>query len=148
MAMPKSVTRTNKDGITFVDNVARTQYTLKELTRAALRDTGKYVCSRFRTSYYANFKRKKRRVWRYTQYWVRKREENLQVGVKPNGFYGLFQEFGSSKTKKLGLLQKAVKDNIPTIIQIQSKYLSALESEARALALINEGEYKGGADGE
>lgn len=148
MAMPKSVTRTNKDGITFVDNVARTQYTLKELTRAALRDTGKYVCSRFRTSYYANFKRKKRRVWRYTQYWVRKREGNLQVGVKPNGFYGLFQEFGSSKTKKLGLLQKSVKNNIPMIVKIQSQYLSALESEARAIALIRDKEYKGGADGE
>lgn len=148
MAIPKSVTRINKDGITFVDNVARTQYTLEELTRAALRDTGKYVCSRFRMSYYSHFKRKKRRVWRYTQYWVRKREGNLQVGVKPNGFYGLFQEFGSSKTKKLGLLQKAVKENIPMIIKIQSKYLSALENEARALALIDEGEYQGGADGE
>ena len=45
MAMPKSVIRiNNKNGITFIDNVDRTKYTLRELTRAALRDTGKYVC--------------------------------------------------------------------------------------------------------
>lgn len=92
--------------------------------------------------------RKKRRVGRATQWWVRRRELNLQVGIKPNGFYGGYQELGSSKTKKLGLLQKAVKENIPMIIKIQSQYLSALESEARAVALIHDKVYKGGADGE
>ena len=36
MAMPKSVVRmNNKNGITFIDNVDRTKYTLRELTRAA-----------------------------------------------------------------------------------------------------------------
>ena len=149
MAIPTRVIRINhKNGITFIDNVDRTKYTVREVTRAALRDTGKYVCNRFRKNYYSAFKRKKHRVGRATQYWVRKRENNLQVGVKPNGFYGLFQEFGSSKTKKLGLLQKSVKNNIPMIVKIQSQYLSALESEARAIALIRDKEYKGGADGE
>ena len=124
MAMPKSVVRiNNKNGITFIDNVERTQYTLRELTRAALRDTGKFVCNRFRKNYYSVFKRRKRRVGRATQYWVRKR-------------------------KKLGLLQKSVKENIAMIVKIQSQYLSALESEARAVALIRDKEYKGGADGE
>ena len=149
MAMPKSVVRiSNKNGVTFIDNVDRTQYTLRELTRAALRDTGKFVCNRFRKNYYSVFKRKKRRVGRATQYWVRKRENNLQVGIKPNGFYGGFQELGSSKTKKLGLLQKSVKENIPMIVKIQSQYLSALRSESRAVALIHDKVYKGGADGE
>ena len=58
-----------------------------------------------------------------------------------------FQELGSSKTKKLGLLKETVQDNIPKIIEIQSKYLSGLESESKALSMINEQEYKGGADG-
>ena len=149
MAMPKSVVRmNNKNGITYIDNVDRTKYTLRLLTRDGIRDTGKYVCNRFRKNYYSTFRRRKRRVGRATQYWVRKRENNLQVGIKPNGFYGLFQELGSSKTKKLGLLQKSVKTNIPMIVKIQSQYLSALESEARALAIIRDKEYKGGADGE
>lgn len=148
MPVPKSVTKISKDGVTFISNVDRVQYTLTELTRAALRDTGKFVCSKFRRSYYSVFKRRKGRVGKYAQYWVRKRENNLQVGVKPFAFYGLFQETGSSKTKKLGLLQKAVKENIPEIIKIQSKYLSGLENEAKALSMINESEYIGGADGE
>lgn len=148
MPLPKSVTKINKDGVQFISNVDRVQYTLEELTRAALRDTGKFVCNRFRKSYYSTFKRRKGRVGKYTQYWVRKRENNLQVGIKPFAFYGLFQETGSSKTKKLGLLQRAVKENIPEIVKIQSKYLSGLEDESKALSMINECEYIGGADSE
>lgn len=67
----------------------------------------------------------------------------LQVGIKPNGFYGGFQEFGTSKQPKLGLLSNAVKDNIPTIIEIESQYLSALQDEAKALKLISEKDYEG-----
>ena len=83
-----------------------------------------------------------------TERWVRKRDLDLQVGVKPNAFYGGFQEFGSSKTDRLGLLTKTVEENIPKIVEIESKYLSSLESEAEVLRMINEEEYKGGADGE
>ncbi|MDU1414909.1 MAG: hypothetical protein E6929_19105, partial [Clostridium sp.] len=77
-----------------------------------------------------------------------RKDSDLQVGLKPNAFYGGFQEFGSSKTKRLGLLTKAVQSNLPKIIEIQSKYLSSLENEAQALALIDEKEQKGGADNE
>ncbi len=146
MAVPKSVTRINKNGVQYIDSVDRVNYTLEELTRAALRDVGKFVCYEFRKAFYSNFKRKKYKVGRYTQYWVRKRECDLQVGLKANAFYGGFQELGSSKTTRLGLLEKTVKENIPKIIEIESKYLSALESEATALAMISEKEYQGGAD--
>jgi len=68
--------------------------------------------------------------------------------LKPNAFYGGFQEKGSSKTPALGLLTKVAQNNIATIVEIESQYLSALESEAAALAKINEEEYEGGSDGE
>ena len=148
MPIPKSVVKIKKGKVEYISNCDRVQYTLNELTRAALRDSGKFVCNLFRTEYYGRFKRKKGKVGRFTQYWVRKKESDLQVGLKPGGFYGGFQELGSSKTKKLGLLRKVVEGNIPKIIEIQSKYLSALEDEARALSLINEKEYEGGADGD
>ena len=148
MAVPKSVVKIKKGNVEFVSNVDRVQYTLTELTRAALRDVGKFICNVFRTKYYGIFNRKKGKVGRYTQYWVRKRDLDLQVGIKPNAFYGGFQEFGSSKTDRLGLLTKTVEENIPKIVEIESKYLSSLESEAEALRMINEEEYKGGADGE
>ena len=72
--------------------------------------------------------------------------DRLQVGVKPNAFYGGFQELGSSKTEKLGLLSNAVKGNIAEIVNMESQYLSALEDEAEALSLISEEDYEGNGD--
>lgn len=140
MAMPKSVIRFKKGGVEYIDNCDRAQYTIEELTRAALRDVGKFVCRTFRRKYYLHFKRKKGQVGRFTQYWVKTRGEiHLEVGLKPNAFYGGFQEFGSSKTSKLGLLEKSVTDNIDEIIKIESQYLSGLEDEAKALSMIKRG---------
>lgn len=150
MSVPKSVVKINKSGVQYVSSIDRVQYTLKELTRAALRDVGKFMCRTFRQSYYTSFKKKSGRVGKYTQYWVRHKQDtpDLQVGVKPNAFYGLFQEVGSSKTAKLALLLHAAQDNVSKIVEIESQYLSSLESEAKAFALIDEDEYTGGADDE
>ena len=146
MPVPDSVVKFNKDGVKFVSSVDRVSYTMKELSRAALRDVGRFVCRIFRKSYYEHFNKYRGRVGKFTQYWVKYKYEKhpvLQVGVKPNGFYGGFQELGTSKQPRLGLLTNAVKDNIPTIIEIESQYLSALEDEARALKLISEKDYEG-----
>lgn len=146
MPIPQSVTKIKKDGVEFVSNVDRVSYTMKELCRAALRDVGKLVCKRFRAAYYSHFHRKKGRIGKFTDYWVKYKYEDypeLEVGLKPGAFYGGFQEFGSSKTAKLGLLSKAVEDNIPDIIKTESQYLSALEDEARALSMISDEDYEG-----
>lgn len=145
MALPR-YTKTKRGNIEFIDNSDRCNYSLDELTRAALRDVGKFVCGKFRKSYYATFKKRSGRIGRFTQYWVRKKECDLQVGLKPNAFYGGFQELGSSKQPRLGLLQKAVQENIAEIVRIESQYLSALEDEAKALSLISDDEYEGGAE--
>lgn len=149
MSVPPSVTKINKDGVEFISSVDRCSYIMKELCRAALRDVGKFVCKKFRAAYYSRFKRRKGQVGRFTQYWVKHKYEDypsLQVGVKPNAFYGGFQELGSSKTERLGLLSSAVQDNIADIIKIESQYLSALEDEAQALSMISDEDYEGGAE--
>lgn len=148
MSVPKSVTKVTKDGIKFTSSVDRVNYTLHELTRAALRDVGKFVLKKFKASYYGKYKRKKGNVGKYTQYWVRskQKEPNLQVGIKPNAFYGGFQEVGTSKMPREGFLSKAVEENIADIIQIESQYLSALENEAIALSLIDEEDMEGSGD--
>lgn len=146
MSLPQSVTKIKKDGVEFISSVDRCSYTMKELCRAALRDVGKFVCKRFRQSYYSHFKRKKGNVGRFTQYWVKHKYEDypsLQVGIKPNAFYGGFQELGSSKSERLGLLSSAVQDNIEEIVKIESQYLSALEDEAEALSIISDDDYEG-----
>ncbi len=139
MSVPKSVVKLKKDGVEFTSSVDRVSYTIRELTRAALRDVGKLVCKRTRQK----IRRRTGRVAKNTQYWVRKQEGDLQVGFKPGGFYGGFQELGTEKQPKVGALYGAVKDNLNTIRDIEGKYLSAIEDEQEALRLISEGEYQG-----
>ena len=43
MSVPKSVVRFKKDGIEYTSNVDFACYTIVELTRAALRDVGKFL---------------------------------------------------------------------------------------------------------
>lgn len=136
MPVPKSVMKINKNGVRFESSVDKTMYTIQELSRAALRDVGKFICRETRKK----IKRRTGKLARNTQYWVRKRETDLQVGFKPGGFYGGFQELGTEKTPKIAALYNSVKDNIPMIINIESQYLSALEDEARALSLVDESE--------
>ena len=145
MSLPKGA-RITRDGIEFVNNVDVVQYTLKELIRAALRDCGKLYCNRFRQAYYAHFKRKKGNVGRFTQYWVRSKQEtpDLLVGIKPNAFYGGMQEFGSSKTNKLGLMVNTAMSNIDNFEKLQAQYLSELNKENPIIE--SEGDYEGGAD--
>ena len=150
MPVPQSVVKINKDGVTYTSSVDKAQYTIQELTRAALRDVGKFVCKDFKKNYYASHKKQSGRVGKFTQYWVKYKQKNpeLQVGLKPNAFYGGFQELGTHSQPKEGLLANAVQQNIAKIREIESQYLEYLEDEAKALAAISEEDYEGGAEGE
>jgi hypothetical protein len=139
MSLPKSVKFT-KNGVEYLSNCDRLQYTLKELERAALRDTGKFVCKTARKK----VKRRTGRLAKNTQYWVRSKQTipDLQVGFKPGGFYGLYQEVGSSKQKKIAALSDSAQSNVSEIQKIQAQYLSGLGTDA-AESQIDEGEYQG-----
>lgn len=144
MSVPSSVTKVKKGGIEFTSNVDRVKYTMKELSRAALRDVGKFVSKETRKNIdNAGIKKRTGRMKRNVQYWVRKQDVDLQVGIKPQGFYGGFQETGTFKQPKIGALSAAVYDNIDTIRDIEGKYLSHIEDEQRAMAAIDENDYEG-----
>lgn len=154
MSAPKSVIKLNKKGIQYTSNVDQCSYYLHELTRAALRDVGKFIARAFRDSYYSVFKKHSGDAGRVTKYEVIASKTTtaprVRIGLKTGrvpGFYGYFQEFGTSKTKKLGLLSKAAENNIAEIIKIESQYLSSLSDEAERLAsLVVEDDYEGDAD--
>ena len=148
MPVPKSVVKIKQDGIEYTSNIDATCYTMQELTRAALRDAGKLICKRFKQNYYAKFPKKTGKVGKFTQYWVKYKQKRpcVEIGIKPNGFYGGFQELGSSKQSKLGLLSSAVEDNIDEIRKIESQYLSYIEDEMKAKSVISDEDYEGGAD--
>lgn len=50
MANPPSGMKITKNGVTYQSNIDRTQYTIRELSRAALRDVGKYIVRQARTA--------------------------------------------------------------------------------------------------
>ncbi len=143
MPVPKSVVKVSKDGsYKFVSNVDAVQYTIRELVRGALRDSGKVLAKKFRLSFYQKFNRHSGQVARGTGYWVRRKECDMQLGIarKGKGFWGIFQEIGTNNQKKEGLLRKTVEENISEIVKIQAKYLSELNKEKPNLNGIEEGD--------
>ena len=153
MAVPKSVVRFRRNGIEYTSSVDRASYTLVELVRAALRDSGKFIV---RTANSEAMKlpglKKSRRVrgrsstFLYNVPWAKTGLPHLEVGVKHGTWYGEQQELGTSKQPKRQILRNSAQRNIAQIIEIQSKYLSALEDETKALRLISEEAYTGGGE--
>lgn len=127
-----------KNGVEYLSGVDRCRYTIKELTRAALRDVGKFICKNTRQK----IPKRTGRARKYLQSWVRKNQEHpdILIGYKPQGFYGGFFELGTENHPKLAPLYSTVLDNIDEIRRIEGQYLSAIEDENRALGLIDEEE--------
>lgn len=153
MSVPKSVVRFRKGGIEYTSKVDFACYTIVELSRAAMRDVGKFIVrtANGKASTLPGLKKSRRvrgrtSTFLYNVPWAKSGLPHLEVGVTHATWYGEQQELGSSKMPKRGFLRNSAYENIAKIIEIESQYLSALEDEAQALALINEGEYKGGAD--
>jgi len=146
--MPRSVTRVNKGGVKFISNVDRAKYTLAELERAALKDTAKFLRRRMvdKLKQLPGMRRSKR-IYSSTQYWVRRREADLQIGVKHDSWYGAHQELGTSKQPKRGVVRNTVMENINQIRIIQGQYLKAVEDENKARGLIDEEEGVGDEQG-
>ncbi len=138
MAVP-SQTKFKRGGVELTNSCDRANYYIDELTRAALKDVGKFVCRETRKAIH----RITGRAAKNTQYWVRKKEQDCLVGFKTAGWYGSYQELGTEKTPKGGALRNAVDSNIDMIQQIEAQYLSAIEDELNAQSLINEEEELG-----
>ena len=142
MARIPSPVKIKKDGVEYISRVERTKYLLSELTRAALRDVGKFVRRRQLDAVrkLKGFRRGKRPL-RAFQYWVRKRDQDLIVGIKHKTWYGVEQELGTSKQPKREILKKSVMENIDEIRKIEGQYLSTIEDENKAIGLISDEEY-------
>jgi HK97 gp10 family phage protein len=140
MAMPKSVVKFKKGNIEYISNVDAVQYTIKELSRAALRDVAKLVRREMKKRVPVKTGNLKKNIGT----WVRKSKDGsarLQLGVYdskrskkkglPPAFYGMFIEFGTSKIKAVPFLRPAVYENLNEIQKIEAKYLSALSGDVK-----------------
>lgn len=141
MSAPKSVMKINKDGVTFTESVDRANYFITELTRAAMKDVAKYVLRIVRKNVRSISKQtaKMRYAGMRYQYWVRKKECDLQLGIEniqhdaQTAWWADQSELGTGNQPKRGFLRSAVYDNIGTIRQIEAQYLSAIETEDESL---------------
>ena len=149
MALPRTVTRVDRvSGVTFTNSVDRINYTINELCRAALRDAAKVLIKKMILKMRKlRGMKNNRRIYKTTQYWVRKKDADLQIGTKHDTWYGAGQELGTKNQPKRGIIRDTVFESIGEIREIQSKYLSAIEDENNAQTLINESEAISG-DGE
>lgn len=144
MPLPKSVIKVKKDGVEYISNVDRAKYTLQELSRAALKDVAKFLRRRMvdELKKLPGMKRNKR-IYNSTQYWVRKKDADLQIGIKHDTWYGVNQELGSKNMPKKGVIRETTFKNIDEIRRIEGMYIKEIEDENRALGLINEEEETG-----
>lgn len=161
MPLPKSV-KFSRNGVEFLSNCDRIQYTLKELTRAALRDSGKFCSKQVK-----KLVPKRRGMLRASVYYKvasAKKNPHVKVGYRRKfnfkgdegwGTHGVFFEVGAtihhkhsdgsytytifSPTKPL---ENGIMNNITMIKQIQQQYLSTIGTES-AESMINEEEYSG-----
>lgn len=147
MPMPKSVTKVKRNGVEFTSSVDKAKYTIQELTRAALKDTAKLIRRRIldKARKMRGMKRGKR-IPNAFQYWVRKRENDLIIGVKHDTWYGADQELGTNNQPARHIIRDTVYENIDQIRIIQGQYLEAIEDENKARGLIDEEEEIGDED--
>lgn len=157
MAIPPSVTkirtRQGQSEVILESSVDRVNYTLSELTKAALRDCGKFLKKEAKNRVPVRSGTLKKNI----STWVRKYglgETALQIGLYtpkkarekniPPAYHQHLVLFGfthrsGKKVAGNNFLQAAVEENIETIRKIQAQYLSALSDES-AVALIDETE--------
>jgi len=140
-----------KDGkseLTFESKVDRVNYTMEELVRAANRDVGKFLTRLIRAEVRSinNFTRKARYVPQRYQYWARKQENDLQIGVEntskgaETAWWADQAELGSNGQPKREFIYNTTKNNIDKIREIQAQYLSAINDELEAERKVAESE--------
>lgn len=155
MPIPKSVTKIKtkqgKSEVIFTSAVDGANYTIEELTKAALRDTGKVII-RFVKDATPERTGLLKKSW---EKWVKKSKANGEVSLQL-GVYTAAQarKKGQSyahhahlillghKTRNGGFVAgnnffyQVVADNINLIRETQGKYLSAIENEQEARSIV------------
>lgn len=146
--------------VEFRDWTDQAEYSIRQLTSFALNDVGKYICNNVRqmvkTDQPEMVGKASRRIFNAYQYWNRKKENDLIVGIKNlqykptkygSGFkssgernydawYSVGLEIGmqgSVKIPKKAFLQRFVYGNLDMIRKIEAQYLTAINLDNDAL---------------
>ena len=153
MSAPKSVVKIKKGNVEYTSNVDFVSYNIFELSRAAMRDVGKFLATTMRSkarklpgSVRDKFVRYKTGGIIFKVPFDPNGLPHVEVGTTEDSWYTEEHENGSSGQPRRGIIKDTAYMNLAKIVEIESKYLSAMEDDAKALSLINEKEYSGGGD--
>lgn len=152
---------TYADGhVEFRDYINLAEYSIRSLTAFALTDVGKYICNNVRVLLQQERPemtgKAKKRIFNAYQYWNRKWENDLVVGIKNlskspskygSGFhssgernydawYSVGYEIGMQgrvKMPRKAFLQNFVYQNVDMIRRIEAQYLTAINQDNDAL---------------
>lgn len=151
MSAPKSVVKIKKGNVYYESKVDFVCYNIFELTRAAMRDVGKFLAGQMRSAARKLPGSQRDRFVRYKTGGIifkvpfnRDGLPHVEIGTTADSWYTEDHELGTSGQPRRGILKDTAYKNIAKIIEIESKYLSALEDEAATLNLTGGGEYTGG----
>lgn len=156
MSVPKSVVKLSKKGVEYTSSVDRVNYTITELTRRAMMDVGRFVLNHVvspKVRGMNKYMEKAKYAPKRYQMWVLKRENYLVLGIEntkkgaKTAWWADQSELGTDGQPRRGFLTEAVRDNIDKIREIEAQYLSAIEDENKAIALIDEEEVHEEAEG-
>lgn len=134
-SIPSSI-KVTKNGVEFLDNCDKAMYYIEELIHAANRDVGKFITREARKK----LPKRTGRARKFTQYFARKKDLDLQIGYKPSAFYGGFYEVGTEKVPKLAPIYSTVAENIDTIQRIQGQYLSEMNKQTPTVPEVSGGD--------
>lgn len=153
MARPNAKMKIKKDGVVFESNVDAVLWTKDELTVAALHDIARLLKYRVVARLRAETRVKPHRAKSGTQYWVRKRDKDLQIGfgntkkgMTGQTYYLIGQELGDkvkyvakdpsgkvhtgyATQPKKGILRRTVMESIPDIVRITDQYFKVLNEK-------------------
>lgn len=153
MARPNAKMKIKKGGVVFESNVDAVLWTKDELTVAALHDIARLLKYRVVSRLRAETKVKPHRAKSGTQYWVRKRDRDLQIGfgntkkgMTGQAYYLIGQELGDkvkyvakdpsgkihtgySRQPKKAILRRTVLESVPDIVKITDQYFKMMNEK-------------------
>lgn len=145
MGVP-SVVKIKKGNVEYTGKVEIAKYTMRQLTRRALQDVGRYILWHVRKKVRGinKFTAKGENIPNRYQMWVLSRENYLQLGIENikqgavSAWWADQAELGTNRQPKRAILHDTVLDNIAKIREIESQYLAYLNDEAAALNAIRD----------
>lgn len=140
MAGVPSDVKITKNGVEYLSRVDLAKYSLRQLTRRAMQDVGRYVLYEVRKQVRGlkPFLRKSKYAANRYQLWVRKKENDLILGIENtskgavSAWWADQSELGTAGQPKRAILHDTVLQNVDKIVEIEAHYLSYMNDDAAA----------------